>query len=149
VSRGGEQLDPFVGPELLALGPGLISNDVQESVAALARLLCLFVHDVPSPEDFYFLLGCNVVVPPYVREALSSRSLDYDEVLGQLTVPVLITHGEEDAIILTSMAAHNAEKIRTARVSYYASVGHMPFWEAPERFNSELRELAASAHPGA
>jgi pimeloyl-ACP methyl ester carboxylesterase len=58
-------------------------------------------------------------------------------------VPVLVTHGRADAIVLPSMAEHVAEVCPTARVSWYDGVGHVPFWEEPERFDRELGELAA------
>ena len=42
------------------------------------------------------------------------------------------------------MADHNASIIPHAKTSYYSHVGHAPFWEAPDRFNAELRIFAAS-----
>ena len=56
---------------------------------------------------------------------------------------MLITHGIEDAVVLLAMSKHNARLMPSARTSYYADVGHAPFWEAPERFNRELRAFAA------
>lgn len=32
-----------------------------------------------------------------------------------------------------------------ATASWYDDVGHMPFWEAPDRFNRELADLARTA----
>ena len=141
ITRVGESVFPYLGQEFLAQVPGFFSNDVQESSAALQRFLHLCVHDEPSAEDFYFFLGYNAIVPPYVREGLFSRSVDHDALLQGLTVPVLITHGEEDAIVLPSMAQHTASLVRAAKLSSYPNVGHATFWEAPERFNRELQEF--------
>ena len=45
-----------------------------------------------------------MVVPPQVRGALFAREVDGADVLARLSVPVLVTHGREDEIVLPSMA---------------------------------------------
>jgi len=69
--------------------------------------------------------------------------LDNDDVLDKLDLPVLVTHGDKDAIVLPAASEHNARVIPGARLSIYPGVGHTPFAENPERFERELRELAA------
>ena len=86
-----------------------------------------------------------MVVPPEVRGALIARQIDSDDVLARLTVPVLVTHGREDAIILPSMADHTLEHCKTAVPSWYEGVGHMPFLEDTERFNRELAAFVDQA----
>ena len=84
-------------------------------------------------------------MPPAIRQDLLSRTLDHDTVLAALDAPVLIPHGLEDDIVLSTMADHNASLIPgAARTSYYPRVGHAIFWEAPDRFNSELHGFAES-----
>jgi pimeloyl-ACP methyl ester carboxylesterase len=144
ITRVGEPVLPFLGPDFLAQVPGFFSNDVQESSAALRRFMRLCVYEEPSAQDFYLFLGYNTIVPPYVREGLFSRSLEHDSLLRRLTVPVLITHGDEDAIVLRSMGEHTARMISGARASYYPNVGHATFWEAPDRFNRELHDFVRS-----
>jgi pimeloyl-ACP methyl ester carboxylesterase len=39
------------------------------------------------------------------------------------------------------MAEHVLATCGTAAPSWYDDIGHMPFWEAPERFDRELAEL--------
>ena len=78
----------------------------------------------------------NMVVPPEVRGALIAREIDADDVLARLSVPVLVTHGRDDAIVLPSMAEHVAGALRRRRgPSWYEGVGHMPFVEDAERFD--------------
>jgi len=48
----------------------------------------------------------NTMVPPEIRAALLARQIDSDDVLAGLTVPVLVTHGTRDAVVLPSMAEH-------------------------------------------
>jgi pimeloyl-ACP methyl ester carboxylesterase len=67
--------------------------------------------------------------------------VDNDVVVARMRKPMLLTWGEQDALILPSMEQHIAGVAKHARVSLYPNVGHAPFWEAPERFNRELREF--------
>jgi pimeloyl-ACP methyl ester carboxylesterase len=143
VSRLGEPLlqAGFIGADFLATAPGFFVENVDESVAALQKFLRLCVHAEPAPEDFYFFLGYNVIVPPHVRLGLFSRHLNHDPVIERMRKPMLLSYGEQDAIVLLSMGQHIAGLAKHARLSVYPQVGHAPFWEAPERFNRELREF--------
>jgi pimeloyl-ACP methyl ester carboxylesterase len=85
------------------------------------------------------------VRPRRRRQALFARQIDADDVLSRLSVPVLVTHGRSDAIILPSMAEHVLAVCPTAEASWYEDVGHMPFAEDPARFDSELGEFTARA----
>jgi non-heme chloroperoxidase len=143
-SRLGEPALRFLGPQFVSLVPGLCSLDVDESTATLEAFMMTLTSEKMSPEDFYFFLGHNAVVPPRVRRGLLSRTVDNDDLLARLDVPVLVTQGLEDAVVLPSMAEHHARVIPHARASYYAGVGHATFWEDPDRFNAELRGFAAS-----
>ena len=85
--------------DFLSLLPGFFSTDAQESVGALDSLVRMcFVHELAA-EDRYLMLGFNACVPPYVRQALFSRSFDNDDLLPKIRKPVLITHGVEDAVV--------------------------------------------------
>ena len=144
VCRLGEPALPFLGPRFLAVIPGLFATDAEESVTSLRDFGRMLTNEPLTPEDSYIVLGTAAAVPPRVRQGLLNRTLDYDGLLARLRTPVLITHGLEDEVILPVMADHNANTIRHARTSYYAGVGHAPFWEDPDRFNAELRIFAAS-----
>jgi pimeloyl-ACP methyl ester carboxylesterase len=129
----------FLGGDFLALVPGFFSNDATESVAALQRFLQLCVHEALAPEELYFLLGCNTIVPPYVREGLFARSVDNDGQVRATRKPVSLVFGEADQIVSPRMCTHLETLVPEAAVSTYPNTGHMPFWEAPDRFNRELR----------
>jgi non-heme chloroperoxidase len=144
VTRLGEPVIPFLGKEFVDCIPGFFSTDTETSSKALQTFMRICAYGGPQAEDYYFFLGYNTIVPPYVRQGLFSRTLNYDELLPTLRKPVLITHGVEDEIVLHSMSEHNARLLPKARFSSYANVGHAPFWEATERFNHELCEFAAS-----
>jgi pimeloyl-ACP methyl ester carboxylesterase len=61
-------------------------------------------------------------------------------------VPVLITHGRADTMVLPAMAEYILKHCKIAKVSWYDGVGHAPFLEDPLRFNTELKHFAVSAH---
>ena len=143
-SRLGEPAMPFLGPRFLATVPGLFSTDAEESMTALQAFVRLLTFEPLDPEDSYTFLGSAAAVPPGVRQALLSRTLDYDGLLSGLGAPVLITQGLEDEVVLPTMAEHHARLMPYAQTSYYPRVGHGTFWEDPDRFNSELRAFAAS-----
>lgn len=62
--------------------------------------------------------------------------------LSGLHVPVLITHGAEDDIVLFQAAEQHKALIPHATLSVYPTVGHSPFFEEPDRFNDELHLFA-------
>ena len=87
----------------------------------------------------------NKVVPPEVRGALLAREIDADSVLSNLSLPVLVSHGLADEIVLPAMAEHVLDVSGNARASWYDGIGHLPFLEDPIRFDRELREFAIEA----
>ena len=138
---GTEDANAVIGEEFTELVPGFESTDAEESVATLDTFVGRCVHGDLDPRDRYYLLGFNAAVPPYVRTGLHSRTVTHDEDLRAIDVPTLLTHGEADTIVLPEAAEEHADLIDTAEVSRYPDVGHSPFWEAPDRFNRELREF--------
>jgi pimeloyl-ACP methyl ester carboxylesterase len=85
------------------------------------------------------MLGYNLSVPPYVRQAMFSRSFDNDDLLPRIRKPVLITHGAKDAVVkLTAVDEHKAG-LAHAQIQIVASAGHGPFWDDPAAFNQNLR----------
>jgi len=97
----------------------------------------------PLPaEEFEQAFAYNMAVSPEVRLALLSRKVDGNDALARITVPVLISHGEKDIIVLPISVDYIASKIKQAKKSYYPDAGHLLFMEDPERFNRELAALA-------
>ena len=143
VSRLGEPLvaPGFLGREFLDLVPGFFSEQVCDSVSTLKKFLRLCVYEAPSAEDLYFTLGYNMNVPPYVREGLFARNVNNDAVVGATRKPLSLVYGEADQIVSPRMCAHLETIVPQASVTTYANVGHMPFWESPERFNRDLADF--------
>jgi non-heme chloroperoxidase len=138
----GEPLMPFVGPQWGAEAGGMLANDVEAFVDAAPRFLRLLVKYEPSHEDLVFNLGVCMMVPLYVRQGMFSRTVDNDDVLRTVRKPVLITHGESDAVILPALALHHGAVMPHAQLSWFPNAGHAPHWEDPDRFNNELGTFA-------
>lgn len=139
--NGTEDAMAVIGEEFTSLVAGFESTDATESVGTLDTFVQRCVHGDLDERDRYLLLGFNAVVPPGVRTSLHSRTVTHDDDLREIGVPTLLTHGEEDTIVLPAAAEEHADLIDTAELSWYPEVGHSPFWEAPDRFNRELREF--------
>jgi len=139
-----------VGPGLLENAQGMCVPDLDANIAATRRFLRACTSRPLGHDEAAAALAWNMVVPSAVRGALLARELDGSDVLARAAVPVLVTHGRQDAIVLPSMAKHTLSICPAATGSWYEGVGHMPFWEAPERFARELAGLArgAKSHPG-
>src|SRR5687768_1919959 len=81
---GSPEATSVLTPEFLSLVPGFFAADVEESAGSLQSLLRMCLTREPSAEDLYRMLGYNLSVPPYVRQALLSRSFDNDDLLPRI-----------------------------------------------------------------
>jgi len=134
-----------IGSGLLENVHGMCVPDLSANIAATRRFLRACTSRPLGGDEVAVALGWNMVVPSAVRGALLSRELDASDILASVSVPVLVTHGRDDAIVLPSMAEHTLTVCPAATASWYDGVGHLPFWEAPDRFDRELASLARSA----
>jgi pimeloyl-ACP methyl ester carboxylesterase len=91
-----------------------------------------------SPPPMYTMLGYNVSVPPFVRQALSSCAFDNDDLLPTITKPVLITHGADDAIVKKEVVEQHRSGIAHAQIHIMPDGGHAPFWDDAAGFNRRL-----------
>jgi pimeloyl-ACP methyl ester carboxylesterase len=132
-------------PSFESIGPGFLDNaidasapDVRASIPAIQRFLRACTVRPLDDELWNAALCWNMVAPPEIRGALIAREIDATGVLSSLSVPVLVSHGRQDAIVLPSMAQHALAHCKSAVGSWYDAVGHAPFIENAERFNLEL-----------
>jgi non-heme chloroperoxidase len=143
VKSGTEEAFGLLAPQMLSLIPGLFTPEEVPSHAALETFVSLLHHEAVSQETRRLVLAYTEGVPSHVREALGSRSVDNDDVLRRLSVPVLVSHGQEDRVVLPASGRHIASLVPHAQVSLYGDTGHSPFWEEARRFNRELAAFAA------
>lgn len=69
------------------------------------------------------------------------------DALRALSVPTLVIHGERDALP-AAVALEIAELLPRARHALLPDAGHMPFWEAPERFFDAAGSFLAAPSTG-
>jgi pimeloyl-ACP methyl ester carboxylesterase len=129
-------------PELLALVPGFFSTDAEPSVNALASLLRLSFVRPLSATRFYTMLGFNAWVPPFVRQALFSRTVDNDDLLPTIRKPVLITHGAADAVVKIDIVEQIHQLVPQAEIQIMPNAGHAPFGDDASLFNRRLAAFA-------
>jgi pimeloyl-ACP methyl ester carboxylesterase len=134
-----------IGQGLLANAGDACAPDLAANISAVQRFLRACTAQPITDEEWSAVLAWNMVVPPQVRAALFERRIDGRDALARTSVPVLVTHGLNDAIVLPTMAEEVLRVLPTAARSWYDGIGHMPFWEAAERFDRELARFADRA----
>lgn len=131
------------------IGPGFYENfeactnpDLEISLPAIAK----FLHDCfevePTSKEFEVMMGFNAIVSPVVRANLAARDLDNSDVLAEIDIPVLVTHGRKDCVVLPSSGELFLKLCKNSSASWYEGVGHVPFVEDAGRFNNDIAELA-------
>jgi non-heme chloroperoxidase len=141
---GSDEALSVLSPKMLSLVPGLFATETEESVRSLTSLVRMCFVEEPSSEDLYLMLGYNLAVPPYVRQALFSRSLDNDDLLPTIRKPVLVVHGAQDAVVKPAVVDQHKGSIAHAQIQLMPGAGHAPFWDDAETFNEHLRTFCES-----
>ena len=148
VRMGEAAFGTLIGPGFLDHFVDATADDLPTSIRAMRSFVRTCLVKPVSADDFETAVCWNVVVPSHVRAGLGARELDYDDVLRALDVPLLVTHGRADSVVLPAMAEHVLATCPTAEASWYEGVGHVPHLEDPERFNRELTELTRRVQVG-
>jgi non-heme chloroperoxidase len=141
VKLGEMAFGTLIGPGFLDHFAHATADDLPTNIWAMRAFLRACAAKPMPAEEFETALCWNIVVPARVRAALAARTIDDDDVLRALDVPLLVTHGRADTVVLPAMAEHVLATCPTAEASWYDGVGHAPFLEEPERFNRELAAL--------
>jgi pimeloyl-ACP methyl ester carboxylesterase len=133
------------------IGPGFLENvgdlcqaDLETSVPALRRFLHASTVEPFDDEQYAAALCWNMLTPPAVRAALVARDVDVTGALAASGVPILVTHGRRDTVVLPAMSEHVVASCPAARASWYEACGHLPFIEEAARFDRELSAFADS-----
>ncbi len=141
VKLGEAAFGTLIGPGFLDHFAHATADDLPTNIWAM-RSFVKTCTAKPLPADDYETALCwNIAVPARVRANLAAREIDEDDVLRTLDVPLLVTHGREDSVVLPAMAEHVLAICPTAEASWYEDVAHAPHLEAPDRFNRELSAL--------
>ena len=131
----------LIGPGFLDHFVGATADDLPTNISAMRSFLRACSAKPLPADEFETALCWNIAVPARIRANLASREIDCDDVLAGLEVPLLVTQGRADTVVLPAMAEHVLATCPTAEASWYEGVGHTPHLEEPERYNRELAEL--------
>ncbi len=141
VKLGEAAFGTLIGPGFLDHFVGATADDLPTNIATMRSFVRACVVKPVPDDDLQTAMCWNVTVPAAIRANLAAREIDCDDVLGALKVPLLVTHGRADTVVLPAMAEHVLATCPTAHASWYDSTGHVPHLEEPGRFNRELAEL--------
>jgi non-heme chloroperoxidase len=131
----------LIGPGFLDHFVGATVDDLPTNIQMMRSFVRTCLVKPVSDDDIETAVCWNVLVASGIRANLGARELDCDDVLRSLEVPLLVTQGRADTVVLPAMADHILATCPTAEASWYDGVGHVPHLEEPGRFNRELAEL--------
>ena len=145
VTLGPAAFGTLIGPGFLDHFPDVAADDLPTNILGMRALVKGWPARPYPPEEVETLLCSGMTVPARIRANLGAREIDGDDVLRALQVPLLVSHGRADTVVLPAMAEHVLAICPVAEASWYDGVGHTPFLEDPDRFNRELAALTRRA----
>jgi pimeloyl-ACP methyl ester carboxylesterase len=145
VMLGAAAFGTLIGPGFLDHFPDVTSDDLPTNILGMRALVKGWPATPYPAEEVETLLCSGMAVPARIRANLAAREIDGDDVLRTLEVPLLVSQGRADTVVLPAMAEHILATCPAAEASWYDGVGHTAFLEDPERFNRELADLTRRA----
>ena len=130
--------DPaFSGP-----GTDFIAAMIRDDPVAAETATRAFIRDCFAAEQPRALLDAvydyNMIVPAVVRSHHIRRPPSDGSILSMLDIPVLVTQGGADRLVLKGLGEWTARVVPGAELSMYEGIGHTPFVEDQPRFEREL-----------
>lgn len=125
---------------------GMASANLEENIDATRGFAHACFERQPSAEEFEAILAFNMLMPLSLRPVIRNRQPNPGDMLPRLDVPVLVTHGDRDVLVLLAMGEMTASNVKGAKLSVYEGIGHAPFWEDASRFNHELADFVRAAN---
>jgi 3-oxoadipate enol-lactonase len=122
--------------------------DIEKRLRRTFTLIAGEGYMAAHPEDLDQIIKNSVEKPmpaeSYQRQLMACMHHSQNgvaDMLGKITAPTLVIHGEYDPLIPYENGKFLATHIEGARLSSYPGVGHLSMIEAPERFNREVIEF--------
>lgn len=143
-SLGTERSAKYFGPASLDSQKATIDK-LPTQALGMVDVANMMLPESIDREMYGFIIATNMMTPPFVRKAMSSRHVDYMDLYKSLTIPVLFTHGANDKGILPIASQEGASFVSNSKVSIYEGANHGPHWADPDRYNRELSALIQSA----
>jgi pimeloyl-ACP methyl ester carboxylesterase len=96
------------------------------------------------PELVEEILAYRLAHPPrldgWAAQAAAGGTFDGSAQLGRLRMPTLVMHGTADNVVDARNAPLLADAIPEARLERFEGLGHLFFYEEPDRVARALRE---------
>jgi 3-oxoadipate enol-lactonase len=88
-------------------------------------------------------MRCAVALGVIMQQMQACAAHDTNERLPQIAAPTLVIHGTEDRLLPVQNGKLIASRIPGAQLEIFDGVGHLFFWERPERSAELVRAHAA------
>lgn len=125
---------------------GLLSVDPNLRLQTTRHFIDLCTHPgLNRPGASQRFLETAMDIPPVARRGSRSWQLPYDDTLGWIAAPTLVTHGAHDPVVALEASAAAASALPRGELSLASGAGHMPFFQSPRDFDRDLRELVVRA----
>jgi pimeloyl-ACP methyl ester carboxylesterase len=129
------------------LAEAMMSGDPERAIATSFEVNVSpgYGADKSAYATFYEMAtALPTAVPVIMLQAQAIQAHDTLDRLGDITAPTLVIHGTEDEMLPHTNAVLIASRIPHARLETLQGVGHMFWWEQPERSARAIRELVAA-----
>lgn len=134
------QKNPPPGPDTPV---PMLARDMATAIPALRRIIDLCVPGGMDVDALVEMTACAAMVAPEARRGLLMRKADARPDYARVTKPARIIFGTADALVDIVESEDAMTAMPHARRTLYEGVGHAPFHEEADRFNTELAEFAA------
>jgi 3-oxoadipate enol-lactonase len=129
------------------LGEAMMSGDPERAIATSFEVNVSpgYGADQSAYATFYEMAtALPTAVPVIVMQAQAIQAHDTLDRLGEIAAPTLVIHGTEDEMLPYANAELIASRIPNARLETLDGVGHMFWWEQPQRAADAIRALVAA-----
>jgi 3-oxoadipate enol-lactonase len=136
---GAQLADPALVQELAG---ALLSGDRELALRTgfAANLSAAFASEEANWEPFHAMAtGLPVPVPVIIAQMQAVIGHDTSARLGSIDKPTLVIHGTEDRMLPVTNGELIARLVPDARLELLEGVGHMFWWEQPERSAALVR----------
>ena len=126
----------------------MCSREPETAGAACVQFVSEILRIPPRTGEFDHMVAATRMTTPEQRGWMRQRALDYDDLISGIDIPVLVTHGDSDTVVLPMLATALHEAIPSSQLALYEGAGHAPFRDDPERFCRELLAFVSSVTVG-
>jgi len=129
----------------------LEDDDIEKNIQGARIFTDLMFYKRPYEEWINASVMMNVMSPPYARRAMRFPVLDqsgkeistYSHLTKVIDIPFLVILGGKDSLRSSfQLSSAYRSAMPKAKILVYDDIGHSPFVESPEQFNSDLEDFA-------